>query len=181
MNWSNSVRLLASALVALSLAGCFTATVKHTSVENGYLNQIPESYSESPNQMIIVPEIKDGVAPKVSVLLSADSDEELAGITFSIYRYSEVQDQNDGGGDGYDLVAYGYKYAASNQGGTLVWEKQVDMAEYDGKPIVLDLSGTSLAFPLRFKVVAYERDGHPNELNANYCYWPAKGVFFPHK
>ncbi len=171
MNCVKRMGLFISPLLALSLVGCFTVTVRHSSVSDGHLNGGPASYSQSPNSYIIVQQDKDADAPKVYLHLIADSDEELIGIRYSIEKYDEKA-------NGYRNAGGGYKFAASNIDGTLVWAKHVELTEYGGTPIVLDLSGTSMVYPLRLTVVAVERDGNSKEINAKYFYWPASGPPF---
>ncbi len=166
MHWAFRTRFLAISLLALSLSGCFVVTVRHSDVKDGQIIGGPiDSYGKSPDSNIIVRQDMDGVAPKVYLQLIADSDQDLAGIRYSVEKYNQQADR-------YQNAGAGYKFAASNVDGQLVWAKHVELPEPDGKPILLDLSDTSLLYPLKLTVVAIERNGYSRVIEANYFQWP---------
>lgn len=164
-----SVRMAQSvSVVALSfcLTGCFQLTVRHSSIEQGQVVGGPtESYTSSPDSNIIVMQQTDGVSPKVFLNLIADSDKELVGINYSAEKYNKDQEK-------YQYAGGCSKFAAHNESGTLVWEKHVELSQCDGKPIVLDLSGTNLFFPLKLTVKAVERNGTTRIIESKYLEFP---------
>jgi len=164
MNWNFRIRFLVIPLLVLSLSGCLGVT--HRKVENGKIIAGPVNYyDKSPDRTIIVEQDPDGVSPKVYLQFSARSDQGLFGIRYSIEKYN-----NEVGS--YQRVGAGSKLGISNVGRQLVCVKSIVLSEYDGMPILLDLSGTGMSTPLKLTFEAIERDGNTKIIEAKYFEWP---------
>ncbi len=165
MHWTFRTRFFVISLLALSLSGCFMTTVQHSAVKDGHIIGGPiDSYNKSQDTPIIVQQEQEGIYPKVYLQLIADSDHELDTIKFSIEK-SEQQ-------DGIYQKTEGSKSAMTDVGGQTVWAKRIELAEYGGNPIILDLSKTSLQYPLKLTVEAKERSGNTIVIKAMYLWWP---------
>jgi hypothetical protein len=150
--------ILAMASIA---GGCKYVRVTHLNVENGTLSG-PSSYTDSPGHIIVVPTSNN--PPKVYFRLSARSSDRLFGIKY------EVEKCGPQSANPCKLVTWGLKFGdrTQDEAGHTVWPKYVEFSEFEGKPLVLDLSGTGLGEPLKLTVHAVETTGHELLLDSMY-------------
>ena len=156
-------RPILAATLLLSLSGCFTVIVKHTSVAHGRIEKGPaEVYIKSPDSVIEVRQETRGVSPRVSVTVSADSSEGLKELSY------EVQKGDPKTGT-YRIVGSGSKSATqtTDSAGQKKWSAHLEM------PAVLDLSGTAKV-PLLLRVTAEQQDGTLQIVAAKYRELPAE-------
>ncbi len=162
--WSISA---SAALLPLLLSSCFKITVTH-SLKNGEITSGPgESYTDSPDEGFAVKAPATTTpGPVLQVWLKAESDNELEGMRYYIEQYNADT-------HAWDPIDGWFKLAATNVNGQVVWAKSVELSETShGKPILLDLSRTTVNSPLRLTVLATERDGDTKAIAAKYFWGP---------
>jgi hypothetical protein len=154
--------LLAAALL-LTLTGCFTVIVKHAAVVGGRIEKGPaDVYIDSPDSVIEVRRETNGVSPRISVKVSADSSEGLKVLSYEVLK-------GDGKTGRYRTVASESRSATEtvDSSGQKKWSTHLEL------PAVLDLSGTG-SVPLLLRVTAEQRDGTMKIVAAKYRELPAE-------
>jgi len=101
------------------------------------------------------------IRPKVYLEFIAKSTKGLWGIKYTIEKYNESKDQ-------YQYAGMGHKLAVHNVKGKIVWDKTLIFNEYNGNPIVLDLSNTNYSYPLKLEVEAFQRNGPSKIIKSMY-------------
>jgi hypothetical protein len=140
-------------------------TIEHVAVVGGTVIGGPgKSYSTSQFNQIIIQPNTGSENPMVQLAFKAYSRKGLIGIKFHIERrnpsnnnYEHVENGN------------GYEYAITNVGGQLVYATNLIFNEYNGNPIFLNLSHSSIYYDIRLEVTAIERDGKEKVITARYC------------